>query len=335
MNEKDALIWKTVLITVIIVIIIFCILVYLGYFETINITVSSLANELYEDCKNSGPITYDYIVTPPPITGIYDYNLANALWQVGNVTSLSNCKDTIPLPPPFSNMLRIYGYDRCAGTEEFYAIIFWNQNLVCFAFTGTYNKEEWYDDLKFEQVPATRLSGSITGLPVSDKYNNPNTMVHKGFYAIYISIQKQLKAWWNENKAGKTNLFITGHSLGSSLSILAAFDFANGLNGTVGSIDNGISSNAVIQHYSIAGPRVGNQIFCETFDQRSPNSIRVFNVNDLVVALPVACLETDIYSHICINRGMVPFNKQLGSNSKNHIDAYNPMPQCFDNIAPC
>lgn len=321
---------KTVIITVLVVLIILAILGYFGYYWFIDTTLSNLANEMAKNCKESGPPTYTYPLTIPMQNGIYQKNIATSLNQISVATSLANCQVDTPLPPPFTNQQRIYGVDIHNKQTTMYAIIFWNSTMACFAFTGTYSKEEWRDDLRFDQVPATKLSGSITGLPVSDSSNNPNTMVHRGFYEIYTSIQPQLKDWWNQNKFGKQALFMCGRSLGGAQSTLCAFDFANGPNGTTGG-----SNSVPIVHYSLASPRVGNNNFAETFDKRSPNSIRIYNVEDIIVTLPPSSWQNTTYCHVCINRGTFAFNKSLGSNYDNHVTAYDNLASCFQNVAPC
>jgi triacylglycerol lipase len=155
-----------------------------------------------------------------------------------------------------------------------------------------------------------------------NNYSN-GILVHQGFYSVYNSIRQQLFEWWNQYGSNIKYLYLTGHSLGGATSTLCAFDFGN---------QTGTTS---IVHYALASPRVGNPQFAQTFDQVSPYSIRVANTEDLVTNLPLAQFDGYTYEHVCITRGLVSFTKSLGSIKDNHIQAYDNLPICFQNVAPC
>jgi predicted lipase len=184
--------------------------------------------------------------------------------------------------------------------------------MACLAFTGTFFKSEWYDDINYKLIYPDKLVGCRS-----------QTRVHNGFYQIYLSIRCQLWEWWTKIKGDAKHLFITGHSLGGALSTLAAFDFADEVDG-----DH-------FTHYSFASPRVGNVNFAHLYDKRVPNGIRIYNTEDIVPSLPPAAWLGGVYQHVCTYHGSVPFTKSLGSLGSDHTTAYFDSPMCFDNRAPC
>jgi hypothetical protein len=286
-------------------------IVYRLYYGYIDKTIAKLTEDVQQSCLEFGPAKYHYTLVPPTVNGTYEHNVATALWDIGTAVSLANCTDMVGIPPPFNEMHKIIS----PLDGQMYAYIFSNATMVCFAFSGTYSKTQWYADLNIKQVSPTVLLDSIshhatfTGDPIK---------VHEGYYKIYKSIQKELQNWWQQNRGGKTNLFITGHSLGGAVSTLCAFDF------TAQFRRDGVT--IPITHYAMSSPRVGNVSFSKTFDRLSPYSIRVYNTEDIVPSLPPAIWDGLVYQHICANRGSVAFTRTLKSLSENHIDAYESLP---------
>jgi len=265
-------------------------------------------------CQEAVTPSYTHTVTTPRVNGQYQQDLALALWQIDEAVSDSNCTKLLPIPtpPPFTHQLRLEVNDPSDCQLRMFAYIFWNQNgQACFSFTGTFFAGQWLDDFHFRQVPATKLNGYECGVDV-----------HTGFYQIYIRVRCELWKWWQTYDSSIRELYISGHSLGGALSTLCAFDFAD--------------VDAKLIHYSFAAPRSGNVKYSEVFDQRVPQSLRIYNTEDIVVAVPLATFEGVTYQHTSVESGSVPFTKSLGSIKDNHIKAYNNyMPKCFDNKARC
>lgn len=176
--------------------------------------------------------------------------------------------------------------------------------MACIAFSGTYTKKQWYSNLKI----SLKHPSSLT--------SDTSIKIHQGYDELYSSLRKRIHDWWRENNSGIQHLFITGHSLGGALSTLCAFDFATKLNPSV-----------QLVHYAMSSPRVGNVEFSTKFDQISPYSIRVYNTEDVVPSLPPSVWNNNVYQHICVKRGAIAFTRNLGTLSKNHIEAYEEMPE--------
>ena len=284
-------------------------IVYRLYYGYIDKTIAKLTEDVQQSCLEFGPARYHYTLVPPVTNGVYEHDVATAMWDIGTAVSLANCTDMIGIPPPFNEMYKIVS----PLDGQMYAYIFSNSTMACFAFSGTYSKNQWYSDLNIKQVKPEVLLGALNHHKLAE-----HIKVHDGYYKIYKSIQKELKNWWSQNRGGKTNLFITGHSLGGAVSTLCAFDFAAQFK------QDGVSTE--ITHYAMSSPRVGNVEFSKTFDWISPYSIRVYNTEDIVPSLPPAIWDGLVYQHICAKRGSVAFTRTLKSLSANHIDAYESLP---------
>ena len=101
-------------------------------------------------------------------------------------------------------------------------------------------------------------------------YNSP-IKVHSGFINAYKSIREYLHDKWKAS--GKSKIFISGHSLGGSLTTLAAVDFQ-------------YNFNPELEAVSFGAPRVGNRAFVKSFTERVPQFLNVINGQDLVTKLP-------------------------------------------------
>lgn len=301
-----------VAVTIAVLIVIY--IVYKLYFGFLDKTIAKLTEDVQQSCLEFGPARYRYTLTPPAINGKYEHRVATALWDIGTAVSLSNCTDMVGIPPPFHEMVKIVS----PKDDQMHAYIFSNETMACIAFSGTYAKQQWYSNLKINQVRPEVL------LQDSSFSNKGDIKVHEGYYEIYKSIRDDLHKWWHQNRDGKTHLFITGHSLGGAMSTLCAFDFTRIVHNYGHSWSSDPSPQMV--HYAMSSPRVGNVEFAETFDWMSPYSIRVYNTEDIVVALPPAVWGGNVYQHVCAKRGAVAFTKTLPTLSATHIDAYENLP---------
>uniref|UniRef100_A0A6C0CH07 Fungal lipase-type domain-containing protein n=1 Tax=viral metagenome TaxID=1070528 RepID=A0A6C0CH07_9ZZZZ len=298
-----------VAVTIAVLIVIY--IVYRLYYGFIDKTIAKLTKDVQQSCIEFGPARYRYTLTPPVTNGVYEHEVATALWDIGTAVSLSNCTDMVGIPSPFHQVHKIVS----PIDGQMYAYIFSNANMACIGFSGTYSKSQWYADLNIKQVTPTVLLNSLSNHAT---WSGDPIKVHEGYYKIYSSIQDEIHKWWQENRGGKTNLFITGHSLGGAVSTLCAFDFA--------AMFRRLGDTTVITHYSMSSPRVGNLAFSRTFDRLSPFSIRVYNTEDIVPSLPPAVWDGLVYQHICAKRGTVAFTKTMSSLAENHIDAYYHLP---------
>nr|QBK91826.1 MAG: class 3 lipase [Pithovirus LCPAC304] len=243
-----------------------------------------------------GFIAYTTTLTNP-IPSEYDKAVANVLLTTNLNITIANCRDfadDLPLPPGFTTkvaLTRIFG-----DVERTLGYVFYNDALktILVSFTGTFFFSQWQSDLIFFQVPPTQLNNFEPGIEI-----------HEGFYNIYLSIRDQLlEELKNLEGNNPEQLILSGHSMGG-ISTIATFDLAK------------ITPKPV--NYTFASPRIGNIAFANRYNSFKLNTQRVFNTEDVVPDLPPPVLRNFIYEHVGEN---IAFTDNLGTLTKNHIDAY-------------
>ena len=171
---------------------------------------------------------------------------------------------------------------------------------VFVTFRGTQSALDWLADFSVPQV------------------NHAWGKVEEGFNHIYSQCSGSVLA--AVGRAAGKPVFITGHSLGAALAVLATTDLV-------------IAGNAPKPTmYSFAGPRVGDPAFADKFNQLVPAPWRVVNSEDIVTTVPLATLKLapsdsmkirmafallqDLeYQHV---GSSVPFTAHRGSIAGNH-----------------
>ncbi len=95
----------------------------------------------------------------------------------------------------------------------------------------------------------------------------------------------------NEN----TQIYITGHSLGSSSAYLFALDY---IHNNPDFYENKADKLNNINVITFAAPRVGNHEFVELFSEKVKNSIRIANCLDSITQLPMSNTFGYLYEHV-------------------------------------
>ncbi|RCV25007.1 hypothetical protein SETIT_5G132200v2 [Setaria italica] len=163
---------------------------------------------------------------------------------------------------------------------------------IAVVWRGTTTRLEWVADLTTNQRPLCEM-----GIPCPDS----NVKVEMGFAELYTgkdvdcrfcrySAREQALAEVRKlvelyhGRGEEVSVTITGHSLGSALAMLNAFDVAEtGANATPS------GGAAPVCVFSFAGPRVGNLGFRERFERElGVRALRVVNVHDWVPKVPGA-----------------------------------------------
>jgi len=142
------------------------------------------------------------------------------------------------------------------------AYIFANDKGIFLAFRGTQELEDWGADLQSAEAP-----GAVYGLWTL-------CTVHLGFADALQTVWNQLFNSINKLRSGTPDkpLWITGHSLGGALALLAAAKFLH-------------KHKSVSGVYNFGQPKVGNFVFCDHIDERL-RFYRYVNHNDAVPGLP-------------------------------------------------
>ncbi|MFT9497349.1 lipase family protein [Anaerosolibacter sp.] len=186
-----------------------------------------------------------------------------------------------------------------AGVEdpesEVFGFIADSPDEIVMAFRGTDSFKDNESDQDLYQVtyPFARNAGKT----------------HRGFTCIYQSTRDKLIRELNKLSIRK-RLLITGYSLGAALSVLAALDIAV----------NTEFRNPIV--YTYGSPRTGDPNFAYRFNQTVKNSIRIFNVHDVIPTLPAQAYpppfteEGLYYQHV---QKDYPLSFQLNSIARNHF----------------
>jgi len=116
------------------------------------------------------------------------------------------------------------------------------------------------------------IKADISALPIAVGLKNAGQQVHSGFYNAFKPVQARIQRSIDEHKLNDLPLYITGHSLGGALAIVATYC---------------ISSDSVGACYTFGAPRVGNFAFGQSI--KTP-VYRLTNAADLVPRLPPSYL---------------------------------------------
>lgn len=166
---------------------------------------------------------------------------------------------------------------------------------ITIAWRGTVTRLEWIADLMDFLKPI-----SSNNIPCPDQ----SVKVESGFVDLYTEkdetcrfckysareqILTEVKRLLEIYKNEETSITITGHSLGSALAILSAYDI----------VETGVSvmndGRAVpVSAFSFSGPRVGNVRFKERLEWLGVKVLRVVNVHDMVSKSPGFLFNEDV-----------------------------------------
>lgn len=191
------------------------------------------------------------------------FKLEEVIYQQVDTSTDSGCKDdpkTIPI-----------------------AFIATKDDNIFLSFRGTASVSDALADALIVQEPFAFFSNApLTG-----------AKVHQGFNELYVEIRgpifEKLEALSNEMQDDMfkfNTLFVTGHSLGAALAVLAVPD-----------LREGIENLPPVVMYNFAGPSVGNPDFVDLYTQAVGTSWRVANTNDVIPKLPPTTLDCDNYRY--------------------------------------
>lgn len=128
-------------------------------------------------------------------------------------------------------------------------------DAIVISFRGSNNIENWIKNIEFAQVGYSRCN---------------NCKVHDGFNKAYNMVKQAMLAQIQQLKAKfrSAKIYLTGHSLGGAIAVLAAPDIKE-LYGTISAF------------YTFGQPRVGNSEFA-AFVSRIGGLERVIHYADIV-----------------------------------------------------
>ncbi|XP_060180593.1 galactolipase DONGLE, chloroplastic-like [Lycium barbarum] len=159
---------------------------------------------------------------------------------------------------------------------------------VLVTFWGTITSPEWI----------ANFMSSLTPARLDPHYPRPQVKVEAGFLSLYTSnegkkfglgscreqLLSEVGRVLNKYKGEDMSITLAGHSMGSALALLLAYDIAElGLNqDKLLQIDHTVP----VTVFSFGGPRVGNSGFKERCEELGVKFLRITNVNDPITKLP-------------------------------------------------
>jgi len=160
-----------------------------------------------------------------------------------------------------------WGFEECIflDKEDTQAYIIANPEVIILAFRGTQCIQDWLTDAD------VRLVKDVWG------------QVHNGFSKALDSVWREIEKIVSKYQNNDQSIWITGHSLGAALAVLATARF----------LQNNKDINGL---YTFGQPRVGDAMFARIFDLRFKHrTFRFVNNEDIVTRVPPTATK---YEHI-------------------------------------
>ncbi|BDA50387.1 probable lipase at C-terminar half [Coccomyxa sp. Obi] len=152
------------------------------------------------------------------------------------------------------------------------ALVGWGPGRIVVVFRGTTTLKNVFADLQAWQAthPSARGRSFLGRRPA----------VHNGFLKSYLAngfnerIVSKVLDVVRSNDWPSTQVYLTGHSLGGALAMLAAYDVARAL--------EGVAKRTEVACYTFGSPRVGNYAFAWDYGKTVPDSWSIVNDQDAV-----------------------------------------------------
>ena len=232
---------------------------------------------------------------PIPLNHVYNKATAVSLFEIAINTSIISCLNlsTVPLPAEFTSSIILNDPE----TNIIYGIIYYNDTKAVIVFSGSFGL--FKNSKKFDYTLSRFYH-------INHNVNNNTSMVNAQLSNIYTSFCKD-KIY--STLAGKTDIMITGHSLGGALSIICAVDVYLDFTGNL------INSRT---HYAFASPRVGDDVFSQYYSV-TVSGFNVINSEDIIPQIPSSILPAYPYEQI---KNLKLFTNTYFDLGKNHYDSY-------------
>ncbi|HWD21062.1 MAG TPA: lipase family protein [Verrucomicrobiae bacterium] len=129
------------------------------------------------------------------------------------------------------------------------------------AFRGTVDWKNWRTDLDCEKVAWDAV--------------HPECKVHRGFLTAWLAVRDQVRDWVEKAGPATRAIYLTGHSLGGALAMLAAADMRTW---------PGVQMRGC---YTFGQPRVGGAAFRDFYNATlRSRTFRVVHADDVVPRIP-------------------------------------------------
>ncbi|KAL5702085.1 Phospholipase A1-Igamma1 [Ranunculus cassubicifolius] len=199
------------------------------------------------------------------------YDVSRYLYATSNI-NLPNFFKKSRWPQVWSRHANWIGYVSVSNDEMTKKL---GRRDITISWRGTVTRLEWIADLMDYLRPI-----SSDNIPCPDptvKDQNCGVSKYSAREQILTEIRRLIHMYPNE----ELSITVTGHSLGSALAILSAYDIVEtGLNIT----DEGQA--VLVTVFSFSGPRVGNVRFRNRLEGLGVKVLRVVNIHDKVPQVP-------------------------------------------------
>jgi predicted lipase len=169
--------------------------------------------------------------------------------------------------------------------SSIFGLIAWNAatKTAIVAIRGTKTIWDWIGD--FDAAPVPWFPDPTLGL------------VHMGFQLVYEHICSNVRTLLKSGCQGVEQIWVTGHSLGGAVAILAAFD-----------ILKEVGLGVTPQLYTFAGPRAGAPDFAKNFGAGINVCYRIVNFMDVVPQVPLPPLYLHVGQEVLVHGGFRPLD---------------------------
>ncbi|XP_052173294.1 galactolipase DONGLE, chloroplastic [Diospyros lotus] len=271
------------------------------------------------------------------------YGKKNMLREVGLVNSGYEVTKYIYATPDINISIPNIQNGSCCGRWIGYAAVASDEEArrlgrrdILITFRGTVTNPEWIANFMSSLTPA-RL----------DPHNpRPEVKVEAGFLSLYTSdegnkfglgscreqLLYEVSRLLNKYKNEEISITLAGHSMGSSLALLLAYDIAElGLN----RVDS--RQEIPVTVFSFAGPRVGNWGFKHRCEELGVKVLRIANVNDPITKLPGVVFNENFrvfgdscYAHVGVELAL-DFFKMKNPSCVHDLETYISLLRCPGN----
>ncbi len=202
------------------------------------------------------------------------FDLSATQWRTANALALAHAADLAYEDDPNKILGQLQGWGfpaigcRVFSADTAQALAAANDGMIIIAFRGT----------EPDKLADWLVDAEIIQKPWQDFFGEPNLgLAHYGFMRNTSFVWRQLSQWVAGARTNKQSLWITGHSLGGAMALIAGAVFTFSEHQTV----NGI--------YTYGQPRAGNRAFVVKCNQLlRAATFRVVNDQDVVPHVPPA-----------------------------------------------
>jgi len=188
--------------------------------------------------------------------------------------------------------------------SSIFGLVAWNsaEKTAIIAIRGTETWQEWLADIDAAPMPY------LPDPPAGD--------AHMGFQLVYEHIRKSIVSLLTAQCPGVETLWITGHSLGAALAILAAYE-----------IMATMRTVPVPQLYTFAGPRTCAPNLAANFNANIPSCSRIVNFMDVVPQVPLPPLYEHVGQETLVHGGFRPLDITYAHHLTTYLTGLQKLPK--------